>query len=658
MRRVRWGQIAVTIIFSGCGLVAAFFVEAATKQVIINEVMWDGDEYIELYNATDQPVNLKSWHLQRQAAGGEVKTITEFSDTDQLEAHGYYVIAKKDTTVSVSVQKVLSSLSLLNTGEQLTLVKDTGDVSDVANPLGMWVAGANTTTGQAMERNTPPGDGTQASNWHTATTSLGGRDGSPGAANSQPLVNTAPTAVISGVSMGTVSTPLEFSGEDSTDPEDQSLQYTWDFGDGTSPASTSDVTHSFSKSGIFTVSLTVSDGALSNQVTKAVTITAPNYAKNIVISEVLPNPSGSDTTGEYIELQNLEATPADISGWQLDDGDGGSAPYTFPTGTTLSAASYAAFMRSVTKLALNNSGDSARLLDPTGKVVSSFTYTETVPENVSYNRSAADHYVLSTTLTPGSANIITAPTAHDSDDESDAATTTNSASASKTGRVAGAQVKTVALEDIREEEPGTIITTAGIISTPPGVLGEKIMYLAGSGIQVYLGSGQWPELKLGDQVSVTGELSSVQGEARLKVSQAGDISKQKSTAPPEPHQIATGEIDESWEGSLVIIQGKVTETSGDTFYVDDDSGEVKVVIKSSTNIKKPKMKKGDEVTITGVVSRTNAGYRILPRFQEDVRQGRVAGLRAFPKTGQLNLLELLQDVVWSVVWRVATHAFA
>ena len=92
-------------------------------------------------------------------------------------------------------------------------------------------------------------------------------------------------------------------------------------------------------------------------------------------------------------------------------------------------------------------------------------------------------------------------------------------------------------------------------------------------------------------------------------------------------------MGEETEGWLVTIQGKVTETSGDTFYMDDGSGETRVYIKSSTKIDKPQMKKGAVVTVTGVVSETSSGYRVLPRWQEDVRLGLVAGMTSFPATG-------------------------
>jgi len=97
--------------------------------------------------------------------------------------------------------------------------------------------------------------------------------------------------------------------------------------------------------------------------------------------------------------------------------------------------------------------------------------------------------------------------------------------------------------------------------------------------------------------------------------------------------VKTGEVNEAMEGTLVRISGRVVKTSGATFYVDDGSGQIKVFIKSATGIDKPRMRQGNTVTITGVVSQTTTGYRILPRYQEDVLIGTVAGFTSFPRTG-------------------------
>jgi len=55
---------------------------------------------------------------------------------------------------------------------------------------------------------------------------------------------------------------VTFSSAGSSDPEGDSLTYTWDFGDGTPPVSTTStiVSHPYLWGGAFTATLTVSDG--------------------------------------------------------------------------------------------------------------------------------------------------------------------------------------------------------------------------------------------------------------------------------------------------------------------------------------------------------------------------------------------------------------
>lgn len=142
--------------------------------VVINEVMWMGssdpnDEWIELRNTTSRTIDLSGWKVDGLGAG--VATIAIPSGT--LEAHSFFLISNFVATTSsmrndIIVDYVTTSVSLLNTGEQLTLKDASGVVIDqtpAAPP--MWAAGENTLLKKSMERNEIPGDGTLATSWHT-----------------------------------------------------------------------------------------------------------------------------------------------------------------------------------------------------------------------------------------------------------------------------------------------------------------------------------------------------------------------------------------------------------------------------------------------------------------------------------------------------------
>lgn len=68
---------------------------------------------------------------------------------------------------------------------------------------------------------------------------------------------------------------------------------------------------------------------------------APSAPAAVLISEILYNEVGGDTTGEFVEVWNTGATPVDLSGYKVGDEEtqGGDSEaggmWQFPEGTTL-----------------------------------------------------------------------------------------------------------------------------------------------------------------------------------------------------------------------------------------------------------------------------------------------------------------------------------
>lgn len=129
-----------------------------------------------------------------------------------------------------------------------------------------------------------------------------------------------------------------------------------------------------------------------------------NLSDEIVISEILPNPVGSDTKAEWIEIQNIGKTSVNLGNWQLDDSAGGSKPFRIPDSITLHSGEYQIFPRSLTKLALNNSGGEAvRLFDFRGKLVASVDSRD-IPEGVALARESDGEFRATKLLTPSEEN--------------------------------------------------------------------------------------------------------------------------------------------------------------------------------------------------------------------------------------------------------------
>lgn len=109
----------------------------------------------------------------------------------------------------------------------------------------------------------------------------------------------------------------------------------------------------------------------------------------VVVNEIMPNPSGpSSEDTEWIELYNTGPGNVDLSDWKLDDIDGGgSSPYTIASGSSIAASSFLVFEKSTTNVALNNSGDTVRLIDAGGTLLDSHAYSSTT-QDVSIGRSS------------------------------------------------------------------------------------------------------------------------------------------------------------------------------------------------------------------------------------------------------------------------------
>jgi hypothetical protein len=128
------------------------------------------------------------------------------------------------------------------------------------------------------------------------------------------------------------------------------------------------------------------------------------YPSGIVINEILPSPEGPDTENEWIELFNQNNFEVDISGWQIVDEVGSVKIFTIPEKTKIPAKGFLVFVRPITKIILNNSADSLKLIQPNSKILDRVTF-EKAPKGESYNFTEAGWF-WSPILTPGSENIL------------------------------------------------------------------------------------------------------------------------------------------------------------------------------------------------------------------------------------------------------------
>jgi len=139
------------------------------RPVVINEVAWMGtlasadDEWLELYNLTDQEIDLTGWILSAKD-GSPSTTLKGF-----IKPNGYYLLERTDDTTIKDIPADLIYTGALNNsddkkGEALTLKDNLGNVIDSFDFTAGWPAGDNTAK-LSMEKIRPQDDGSLADSW-------------------------------------------------------------------------------------------------------------------------------------------------------------------------------------------------------------------------------------------------------------------------------------------------------------------------------------------------------------------------------------------------------------------------------------------------------------------------------------------------------------
>lgn len=568
-----------------------------SHSIVINEILPNpvGDdsqnEFIELKNIGTTDIDLADWKIGDASTKRYTIKTDDFVSTI-LKPNELFTLYRKVTGIALNNSGTESIKLYAPDGTLITSVDYTGAVDE----------------DQSYARS-------DTEYFWTSTPT-------PGKENIITRENQTPQAVISAPNEAEIGKPILFDGSDSIDPDNDTLTFFWNFGDGVT-ADGVNVNHAYQSAGKFKVTLIARDATGSTDIAEQfikiidpdnLSAAFPINEQLIFINEFIPNPEGSDET-EWIEILSLALKPFDLSGWKLDDDEGGSRPYKIPEGTVINPGQFLIFKKDVTKLALNNTYDSVRLLDPDGEIFFEISYDET-PESAAFARDDAGNWKWTQKPTPGTENVFQFK-------EKTAVKKSTSSSTKKSSIKSSTKFIETTLEEIRNQDLGDSVKVTGQVIVEPGILGAQIFYIANEescpGIQIYMYKKDFPKLRLGDLVEISGILSESGGEKRVKVSQKTDIKILENQEAPAPMPIKLSEIEEGFEGCLVTASGEVVEKSGSNVYFADDDGELKIYFKSTLPFTKPKMNIGDQIETVGVVSQTKTGFRLLPRYETDIK---------------------------------------
>ncbi|MET0979870.1 MAG: PQQ-dependent sugar dehydrogenase, partial [Candidatus Saccharimonadales bacterium] len=132
--------------------------------------------------------------------------------------------------------------------------------------------------------------------------------------------NRAPTAAIAATpSNGIAPLAVSFSATGSTDPDNDPLTYSWDFGDGTT-STEENPQKTFTANGVYDVVLTVSDGAKTGQATQKITVgSTPPTAQILTPIDKAPYNAGDTISFSGTGLDEQDSTlPDSAYTWKID----------------------------------------------------------------------------------------------------------------------------------------------------------------------------------------------------------------------------------------------------------------------------------------------------------------------------------------------------
>lgn len=127
-----------------------------------------------------------------------------------------------------------------------------------------------------------------------------------------------------------------------------------------------------------------------------------------LINEIMVNPEGKDTEGEWIELYNNTDEPIDLGGFFLDDAEGKSSPFKITENTIIEPGGFLVFSEPELKLSFKNSEDEVRLLNPDKIVTENIHYSE-ARESWTYSKKEGDFFDWTPIVTQGQANEFPPP---------------------------------------------------------------------------------------------------------------------------------------------------------------------------------------------------------------------------------------------------------
>lgn len=211
----------------------------------------------------------------------------------------------------------------------------------------------------------------------------------------------------------------------------------------------------------------------------------------------------------------------------------------------------------------------------------------------------------------------------------DGNTTTTSSSSSSSSSSGGESV--ISIADARALADGSTATVEGYVTVTSGTFnsanGDQGFVIQDATGGVYVGIADMVAFPLDQKVRVTGKLSQVAQQTVLAAVKADVSEVAGMTMTITPVDTKTGDVNETVEGKLIRVAGKVTQMVMDDspygmkVYVDDGSAEVQVfvhLVGGQPVIDTSMLAIDQMITVVGVGAQYETTYEVAPRKADDL----------------------------------------
>src|SRR5215467_5226431 len=207
-------------------------------------------------------------------------------------------------------------------------------------------------------------------------------------------------------------------------------------------------------------------------------------------------------------------------------------------------------------------------------------------------------------------------------------TLTNDSVYSTPTNPASSNPKTISIAEARGLPLGTTVTIDGVVTVPSGAFSSST-FDQGFAIQdqtggIYVSTPDNLGFALRQQVRVTGTLADTVLPGLLVLVNVTDVKAHGAGPKIQPLSVATGNVNDATEGSLVRIMGTISQPVvndlpfGFIIVVNDGSGDINVFVAASTGINVSGITQGQTISVTGFSGQFADHFEVDPRTQADI----------------------------------------